>query len=97
MKVKISILFLGLFLTCGNVMADTLEIPFSCWPQELKEEFKKRGLKLDLNSSERTNESWGYIKNEGSRYVLFTYNSVTSENFQVIQDIVFKIELKERK
>lgn len=76
--------------------ADELRIPISCWPKELKEEFAKTGRKLDLTSGERSNESWGYIVNNGSEFVLFTYQSVTQEDFDIIQKIVFKIEREKR-
>lgn len=94
MNFKILIILFLVF--CGNVDAAELKIPFSCWPKELHEEFAKTGRKLDIHSEDRTKESWGYIVNKGSSFVLFSYNALTPEDFQLIQDVVFKIELEKR-
>ncbi len=72
------------------------KIPFSCWPQELKSEFGEIGLKLDLSPLDRTNDSWGFIDSNGSYFELNSYRSVTPEEFQIIQDLIFKIELSKR-
>ena len=73
--------------------SDELNIPFSCWPQDLKKNFEQSGRKLDLSPAERTEDSWGYIWSEGSTFKIFTYKSATPEDFEVIKNIVFKIEL----
>lgn len=93
-SILISVLII-LFL-CSVVSADELRVPLSCWPKELQAEFKAVGLKLDLNSIDRTDDSWGYVVNKGSEFVLFTYHSATKEDFNAIQKIVFKIELEKR-
>ena len=77
--------------------ADEINIPFSCWAQELKKEFNNRGKKLDLRSEERTDDSWGYLVNKGSSFIIHTYRSTTPEDFEIIKEIVFKIELEKRK
>lgn len=71
-------------------------IPFSCWAVELQEAFLSAGKKLDINSADRTEDSWGFLVNKGTEYILHTYHSATPEEFQMIQDIVFKIEMEKR-
>lgn len=93
MRIILVIFFL---LCCSFAFSDELNIPFSCWSKELQTEFKELGRKLDLESSERTNDSWGYLVNKGSSYVIYTYNSVNPGEFEMIQKIVFDIEMKKR-
>ncbi len=76
------------------VYADILQIPYSAWPIELQEEFKNSGKKLDLSPNERTKDSWGYIVSKGSTYDLYTYHSVTKDDFDIIQKVVFNVEEK---
>ena len=90
----LTIIFLLSF--SSMVLSDEVQIPFSCWPKDLQREFARTGKKLDLDASKRTDKSWGYIINKGSNFVIYTYQSVTSEEFEIIQDIVFKIELSKR-
>ena len=92
-KIILIILLLMMPVMCS---ADVLKIPFSCWPQELKSEFGEIGLKLDLSPLDRTNDSWGFIDSNGSYFELNSYRSVTPEEFQIIQDLIFKIELSKR-
>ena len=91
MRIVLLIIFL-LFTT--TISADMLQVPFSCWPIELKKAFAEVGKKLDLSGVERTKDSWGYIKNEGNRYTIYTYKSVQKEDFEIIQKIVHRIELE---
>jgi len=95
MKIKI-IIFLLILGIASFSSASELKIPFSCWPKELKEEFAKADRKLDIHSEDRTNDSWGYIINKGSSFVIYTYGAVTDEDFEIIQKIIFKIELEKR-
>ena len=95
-NMKTFVLMIIFLLFPLSVFSDTLKIPFSCWPKELKEEFKKTGRKLDINSNERTKDSWGYILNQGKDFQIFIYKSATQEDFEVIKNIVFKIELKHK-
>ena len=74
--------------------ADQLKIPFSCWSIQLQEEFLKNGMKLDLIHEHRTRDSWGYLENNGSEYIIYTYRAIKDDEFQIIQDIVFKVELE---
>ena len=82
-----------LFFLPLSAFSDELQLPFSAWPQDLKEEFAKTGRKLDLKPDERTEESWGYILNEGASFKIFTYHSATQEDFEIIKNLVSKIEL----
>ena len=77
--------------------SDELDIPFSCWPVELQQAFLKYGKKMDLNSDERTDDSFGYILNKGSKYVIYTYHSVSPEDFEIIKKVTFEVELAKGK
>ena len=59
-----------------SAFADKFIVPFPCYPKEIQQDFKDRGYKLDLDSNERTQDSWGFLKNEGSQYIIYTYRSV---------------------
>ena len=90
------------FLTCLLIFFSSicygaeLQIPFSCWPIQLQQEFQQAGLKLDFSSNERTKESFGYLVNEGSSYRIFTYKDLEEKDFNIIKDIVSKVELENR-
>ena len=88
--------FLAIFFIFLSVLvsADEIQVPFSCWPKELHEEFLKSGRKLDLHSEDRTEDSWGYLVNQGSSFSIYTYAPVTPKDFEVIQMIVMTIQLK---
>ena len=81
---KILIIALLLFCFIPSLRADEIQIPFSCYAKDLQKEFLERGYKLDLSGNDRTRDSWGFLKNEGSKYSLFTYASVTSEELNMI-------------
>lgn len=92
---KYILIFLLLFIT-SVCYADELQIPFGCWAKDLQIEFAKVGKKLDLESGERTKDSWAFLKNKGSEFIIYTYNPVTSEDFEQIMKIVNEIELRKR-
>ena len=97
-KISVGLIISGITLIIvSKVLSDELQIPYSCWPIELQEEFAKSGRKLDLIEAERTEDSWGYVLNKGHKFVIYTYRSATQEDFTVIKDIVFKIELEKSK
>lgn len=81
----------GALLISSLSFADIIEIPLSCWPKELKEEFNKIGRKLDFKDDERTFNSWGFLVNEGASYKIFTYERLKKDEFRMIQEIVFKV------
>ena len=81
-----------MLLFTGIANSDVLQIPYSCWPIQLREAFSEKGIKLDLDPNERTKDSWGYVLNKGSTYDIFTYYSATSEDFKIVQEIIFKVE-----
>ena len=83
-----TIIVLVLLLVTTMCSADELRIPYSCYPRELQQQFLDKGYKVDLNSVDRTRESWGFIENEGSQYKIFTYNSVTTEELQDIMELI---------
>lgn len=90
-------IFIILFLLCAyKVNADEISVPFECYPKELKQEFKLKGLKLDINSIDKTENSWGYLINKGDSFVIYTYKDATQEDFYTIQKIVFEIEKRHK-
>jgi len=76
--------------------ADILKVPFSCWPRELQSEFAVKGLKVDLSPLDRTNDSWGFIDSKGASFEINSYRAVTQEEFQIVQDVIFKIEFSNK-
>ena len=92
MKIFFVMMFIGCFFSFA--LADEVKIPFSCWPLELQKEFSKLGKKLDLKSEDRTEESWGYLFNEGNSFKIYTYNHANEDDLESIRNIVFNIELK---
>ena len=91
----ISLLIIFLFLFFSFCNADQLEIPFSCYPKLLQKEFARNKLKLDLDPAKRDKKSWGYLKNEGAGYKIYTYKSITKEELGVVLKIVRDIEKKQ--
>lgn len=81
----------GALLISSLSLADELIIPLSCWPHEIKAAFDGIGRKLDLRGEDRTFNSWGLLVNEGSSYKIFTYEPIGQDEFQMIQEIVFKV------
>lgn len=83
-------LFLLLFLIIFSFTAksDELQVPYSCYPRELQAKFAEYDVKLDLSANDRTKDSWGFLKSKGSKYSIFTYESATEEDFNLIMRIV---------
>jgi len=73
-------------------MADELIIPFPCYPLNLQKLFLEQGRKLDLSGIDRTKDSWGFIENRGGEFKLFSYYSVTKEDFKMIDNIIKEME-----
>lgn len=88
---KIISLFITLILFFNIATADELQIPFSCFPKEIQAKFLKYNLKLDLDGNERTKDSWGFLENKGSNYIIFTYRSVTQDELVLIMKIAGEV------
>ena len=88
---KIIFLVLTLLLFFNIAFCDELRIPYSCFPQALQKEFKKNKLKLDLDPVKRNKKSWGYLKNEGSSYKIYTYRSTTPQDLSTVYKIASKV------
>jgi len=71
-------------LTC---CADEFMFPFSCYPKQVQEKFAEHGKKLDLDGNDRTEESWGFIENQGTNFKIYTYYSATEEDLQIIVEL----------
>ena len=84
--VIIAIIFL--FITTF-VFSDEIEFPFTCNVTKAQEVFKLNGMKLDLSGNEKTDDSWGYIESRGSKFILYSYKTLTREELQLIENIVF--------
>lgn len=94
MKTLITILIFLAITT--SAYSDEIKIPFSCWSMDLQTKFAESGKKLDLDPNERTQESWGFVKNEGNKYSILTYRGVTIEELELIKEITQDIELNQR-
>jgi len=90
------IFYFLIFFSCSYALADEIQIPFSCWPKELKQEFSKNRKKLDLDPNKRTLDSWGYVLNKGDEYSIITYHSATKDDFELIKKITFGIEMRKK-
>ena len=85
-KIILLISFLLFFVSIA--FCDALVVPFSCYPLELQERFAEYNLKLDLDSIERTVDSWGFLVNEGTRYTIYTYRPATKEELGLLLEII---------
>ena len=93
---KVILTFLFILAIANICKADLLQIPLSCWPKEIQQAFKEGGRKLDLDSSERTKDSWGFLVNKGASFELYTYRSATQEDFAFIQKLVWEIDKRKQ-
>jgi len=84
---KIAFIIIFLFIT-AFAYADAFEIPFSVYPKELQAQFAEEGKKLDLSGNDRTKESWGFIENKGTEFIIYTYKSATIEDLNLIKKII---------
>ena len=85
---RIILLVSFLLLFASFVFGDVLRIPFDCYPLKLQARFAEYGLKLDLNGIERTEASWGFLKNEGSHFVIYTYCSASTDELNLVMEII---------
>lgn len=76
-----------ILLVTGICSADELIIPRGCYPIQLQEAFAERGLQLDLDGNDRDETSWGFLKNEGNQYRIYTYKSITREELGMVREI----------
>ena len=83
------IILIILLLIANTAFCDKFIIPFSCYPEELQKEFAEYDRKLDLDGKDRTEDSWGFIFNEGSQYIIYTYKSATMEDLDIMKEIIF--------
>ena len=74
--------------------ADKLIIPFDCYPKQLQAAFATQGLKLDLSGVDRTDDSWGFLENQGTRFILYTYNPVQDWELKLLLETIMQIEAK---
>lgn len=81
---KLLVVLALFFLLSTSAFADKFIIPFSCYPKKVQARFAEHNLKLDLDPNERTEDSWGFLINEGAQYLILSYHSVTKEEFKLI-------------
>lgn len=79
-----------IMLLTTNAYADKIVVPFTVYPKEIQQLFKDKGYKLDLSGNERTEDSWGFIRNEGIEFTIYTYKGVTGEELEMIKKTVFE-------
>lgn len=95
---KILFFIITLFVIfSANSFSDKLIVPFDCYPKELQQKFTEYGKKLDLDGNDRTQDSWGFLKNEGSEYTIYTYQAVTKEELDMIMEIIMGKEMMEKR
>ena len=89
MNIKISVFnLLVLLLFATNCFADEFRIPLRCHPKELQNHFAETGRKLDLSGNDETRDSWGFIENKGSSFVIYTYRAATDEDMALILKVI---------
>ena len=86
---RIVFILIFLFITV-TAYADIFKIPFSVFPRELQAKFALEGKKLDLNGNDRTKDSWGFIENKGTNFIIYTYKPATTEDFNLIKQIIMQ-------
>lgn len=68
-----------------SAFADEVNIPFAINKTKFLEETKSLGLDLYDNET-----SDGFIKNEGQKFIVYTYKTITVEQLNIIKDCTFK-------
>ena len=84
---KAGMLTICMMLVANTAFSDKLIIPFDCYPKEIQAKFADTGRKLDLSGNDRTQDSWGFIVNEGTNYTIYTYKSASDEDLRVVMSI----------
>lgn len=84
------LIFIVILLMATSCLADTIQIPFSCYPKEIQKKFAATGRKLDLTGNDRDVNSWGFIDNKGTHYDIVTYNQISVNELKEIQKIVME-------
>ena len=77
-------------LVATTVFADSVIIPFSCYPKQLVKKFKQHGKQLDLNGNDRDENSWAFLENKGDSFIIQTYRSVTIDELKLIQELAME-------
>ena len=89
---KFLYIFIGLTCIVLPAMADSLQIPFDCYPKQLQKAFEVYNLKLDLDGNDRTHHSWGFLRNEGDKFFIYTYKPITRKELDLVMKIIMEIE-----
>lgn len=63
-------------------------MPFSCYPKEIQKKCAEYGKKLDLSGNDRDENSWGFLVNEGTQFTIYTYESITEEDLELMLEIL---------
>jgi hypothetical protein len=93
------ILTLAILLVASSLLADTVYIPFACDLKATQKIFRKYGKKVDLRPEDRTyarrfggftfgEDSWGFLRSEGMKISIHTYQPVTSEDLEIIRYVI---------
>jgi hypothetical protein len=83
------ILTIAILLITSLAYSYELKIPFSCYPKDLQDDFADKGIKLDLSGNDRTPDSWGFIDNRGSNFIICTYKPLDIEELELVKKIIF--------
>lgn len=92
MRFVIGLIFLFFITIITNCYADNIIIPFECYPKQIQTKFLKHNIKLELNGETREQDTFGFIRNNGSNYEIVTYKPVTNEQLELIKNIIFEVE-----
>lgn len=87
---KLAIVIMIMLLACGAAFADRIEIPFECYPKKVQSALLAKGFKVDLNGSDRSEDSWGLLENEGTRFSIITYRPITMKELQTVKEAILK-------
>ena len=86
---RIGIIAFILFFSALS-FADEIQVPFSVYPKQVQKVFAKYGYKLDLSALDRTKKSWGFLESKGTKYYIYTYQSITKRELEEIGKIIME-------
>lgn len=88
--VKIATWIIIGLIVVATCRADSVIIPFSCYPKVLQAKFKEHGFILDLKDDDRTESSWAFLENKGSSFTIHTYKPVSPYELKLIQKLAME-------
>ena len=74
--------------------SETFEIPASCFPKVVQAHFIEYGYKVDLSPNDRDDKSWAFLENEGTKFKIITYYTITDDELILLREISIKLMAK---